>query len=109
MVERPNGDGSGCVKRIIPMINTKTPDLVGVDEGVIQFRATVKGFIHDQNVCLPSSRIIPSGGARCNWHIREGLDRFVMCMHINLFVCKLEDGEIVTKAACISIGICFIS
>ena len=35
MLDRPNGDGLGFIKRIVPAIDTKTPHLVGVDWGVI--------------------------------------------------------------------------
>ena len=56
------------------MINAKTPDLVGVNEGVIQFRAVVKRFIDDQNASLASNWFIPGSGAGHDWHIRKGFD-----------------------------------
>ena len=59
MLNRPNGDGPGFVKRVVAAIDTKTPHLVGVDQGVIQFCATTEGFIHNQNVCLVGDRVIP--------------------------------------------------
>ena len=69
MLDGPCGDGPGFVKGIIPMINAETLDLVGIDQGVIQFGATTEGFINDQNVGLPSHWIVPGSGAGHDWHI----------------------------------------
>ena len=66
MVKRPDGDGPGIIKRIIPTIDTKIPNLVGVEKGVIQFCAMTEGFIHNQNVCLVGGRVIPGCGSRHN-------------------------------------------
>ena len=51
-INQSDGNGSGCIKRIVPTINAKTFNLIGVNEGVIQFGTTVKGFIDNQNVGL---------------------------------------------------------
>ena len=34
-VQRADGDGPGFIKRIIPVINSKAPDLIGIEQGVI--------------------------------------------------------------------------
>ena len=59
MIDRPGRDGPGFIKGVIPTINTKTSNLVGGDGGVIQFGATMKRLIHNQNTCLVGSRVIP--------------------------------------------------
>ena len=68
----------------------------------------MKRFICNQNAGLPSDWIIPGGGAGHNWHIQEWFNGLVMCVHINTPGGALDDGKIVTKAACICIRIGFI-
>ena len=67
MINRPNGHGPGFVKGVVPMTDAETLDLVQVDQGVIQFRATMKCFVDHQNVGLVGNWIIPSSRSRHNW------------------------------------------
>ena len=68
-LDGPDKDGPEFVKGIVPTINTKALGLVGVHQRVIQFGATMKCFICNQNACLSSSWVIPGSGPGHNWCI----------------------------------------
>ena len=108
MFNRPDRDGPGFVKGIVPMMNAKTLHLIGVDWRVIQFGAMMKCLVHNQNACLVCDRVIPSSRTGSNWCICEGCDGFVMGTCIHMFGGELKDHEIVAKATCICIRICLI-
>ena len=90
------------------MINAKTSDLIGVDWRVVQFGAMMESLVHDQNVCLVGSRVIPGCSSRHNWHIRERFNGFVTGMNIDVSGCKCKNNKVVAKATCVCIRIRFI-
>ena len=65
-------------------------------------------FVHNQDVGLPSSWIIPGSSAGHNWHVREGFDRFITGTNINVSGCECKDDAIVAKATSVCIGISFV-
>ena len=65
----PCGDGLGFIKRIVPVTDTKTLNLIGVDQRVIQFCATMEGFVHNKGVCVVGDGVIPGCSSGNNRNI----------------------------------------
>ena len=94
--------------RVIPKGYSVGPDLIWVDQAVVQLGSIIKGLMEQQDKGLTSDWIIISCSSSHDGNILGWCNRLVIGIDICNFVCVFLYNEVGSQATSISVGITLI-
>ncbi len=96
------------VERIVPERNPVRPNLVGIEQGMIQFFTVVKSLVKNEHIRRIGNGIVIRSCASNNRNIFDRLDRCIVSLYISRTKGRLQDNKVLTKTTSVGIGVALV-